>query len=107
MNKEPFFAAKCIYRHDQLKPIGGKKYVYEERIVLVQADDMDSAIIKAEKEAKEYADLDTTYLEYVNVFNLFDYIIHNGSELYSSMRSSDLESEQYIDTFYDTGYEHN
>ena len=69
-------------------------------------DDMGDAIIKAENEAKDYADSGTIYLEYVNVFNLYDYILQNGSELYSEMRSSDLEPEQYIDQFYDTGYEH-
>ena len=106
MNKEPFYAAKCLFRHDQLEPVDGKAYVYEERIVLVQAVSIDSAIEKAEKEAGEYAGSGTVYLEYVNVFNLYDYILHNGSELYSEMRSSDLEPEQYINEFYDTGYEH-
>lgn len=106
MNKEPFYAAKCIFRHDQFEPRGDKVYVYEERIVLVQAKDLESAIEKAEKDAFEYANSGTVYLEYVNVFNLYEYILHNGSELYSEMRSSDLGSEEYIDQFYDTGYEH-
>ncbi|MBU2985186.1 DUF4288 domain-containing protein [Saccharophagus degradans] len=106
MNKEPFYAAKCLYRHDQLEPIESKSFVYEERIILIQADDFDSAMKKAEKEAREYADSGTVYLEYLNVFHLYEYILHNGSELYSEMRSSDLESDEYISKFYDTGCEH-
>ena len=106
MTKKQYFAAKSIYRHHQLDPIGEKKYVYEERVVLIQANDIDQAILKAEKEAKEYSDSGTEYLKYVTVFNLFEYILRNGSELYSEMRSSDLEPGKYIDEFYQTGFEH-
>ncbi len=80
--------------------------MYEERVVLIQADDFDEAIEKAEKEAKEYSDFGTEYLEYINVYHLCDYILRSGSELYSEMRSSDLEPEAYISYFLDTGLEH-
>ena len=107
MKKEPFYAAKCVFKHDQLLPIAGKAYVYEERIVLVQAEDFQSAIEKAEKEARAYADSGTIYLEYITVFNLYDSILRNGSEVYSEIRSSNLKPEEYIDQYYDTGCEHN
>jgi len=106
MIKEPLYAAKCIFRHSQLKPLGDKKYVYEERIILIKADNDDEAISQAEKEAKEYADDGTKYLEFVDVFNLYHYILTPGSELYSSMRSSDCEPDDYLSKYYDTGYEH-
>jgi len=105
-NHEPFYAAKCVFRHHQHEPIDGKKYIYEDRIILIQAESMDDAIEKAEKEANEYADSGTEYLEYVNVFHLFDYILHHGSEVYSETRSSDFEPEEYIDHFHDSGSEH-
>jgi hypothetical protein len=105
-SQEPFYAAKCIFRHNQFAPIDDKKYVYEDRIILIQADSMEDAIAKAEKEAQKYADSGTEYLEYINVFHLFDYILRHGSEVYSETRSSNLEPEEYINTFHDTGSEH-
>ncbi len=105
-NHEPFYAAKCIFRHNQFDPINEKKYVYEDRIILIHADSMEDAIAKAEKEAHEYADSGTEYLEYLNVFHLFDYILHHGSEVYSETRSSNLEPDEYINNFHDTGSEH-
>ncbi|NKF49093.1 DUF4288 domain-containing protein [Shewanella sp. WXL01] len=105
-NHEPFYAAKCVFRHHQLAPIDGKKYVYEERIILIHAESMDDAIEKTESEANQYADSGSEYLEYINVFHLFDYILHHGSEVYSEIRSSDLDPEDYINQFYDSGSEH-
>jgi hypothetical protein len=105
-NHEPYYAAKCIFRHSQFDAKDDKKYVYEDRIILIHADSMEDAIVKAEEEAKEYSDSGTEYLEYVNVFHLFDYILHHGSEVYSETRSSDLEPDDYINHFHDSGFEH-
>ena len=103
---EPFYAALCVFRHNHLDPKPGKKYLYEDRIILIHAVSVDDAIKKAELEAIEYADFHSEYLEFVNVYHLSDHILHHGSELYSTMRSSDLDPEDYIDHFHDSGFEH-
>lgn len=104
--KEPWYAARCVFRHYKVTPIHDCKYVYEERIILVRAEDMEQAIRIAEKEAREYAAKDSEYLGYVNIFHLFESIVDHKMEVYSLMRSSDLEADDYLDHFFDSGNEH-
>jgi hypothetical protein len=44
------------------------------------------------------------YLELAQAFRLFD-APANGAEVFSLMRSSPLESDEYLDAFFDTGSE--
>ena len=71
MNTEPWYAAQCIFRHTDAGH--GPKQTYEERIILLRADNADDAIERAEKEAEGYCrDLnDCEYLGYVNVIECF------------------------------------
>jgi len=103
MNDEPWYSAKCIFRHNDRKD--GDSNMYEERIVLLKAENLDEAIIRAENEAKQYvSDLPTCeYLGFVDVFHLFDETIEDGTEVYSLMRQSKLDKEKYLNNFYDTG----
>lgn len=105
MNDEPWYGAKCIFRHNDRTE--GDRYMYEERVILLKAENMDEAIIRAENEAKQYAaDLPgCEYTEFVNVFHLFDETIEDGTEVYSLMRQNKLDKDEYLDTFYDTGLE--
>jgi len=107
MDEKLIFAAKCIFAHPQLTPRNDLQHVYEERIILVQAKDFEDAIDKAESDAQAYAQDGTIYLEYVDVFELFDSDLKDLAEVYSLLRSSDLPPDDYIDQFYDTGNEHN
>jgi Domain of unknown function (DUF4288) len=97
--KGPWFAAKCVFRHRGFDPA---RQVYEERIILIRAKSLDAALKKAEKEAGEYSQQleKCEYLGYVDVFELFDENIGNKTEIYSSMQTSDLEPEEYLDHFY-------
>ena len=54
-NTEPWYAAKCIFRHNDLQAEAENAFVYEERIILLKAENQDAAIEKAEEEAREYA----------------------------------------------------
>lgn len=103
MNDEPWYGAKCVFRHSDLKNESGG--MYEERVILLKAESGDEAIERAEKEANEYAqNLEgCSYLGYVNVFHIYDETIGDRTEVYSLMRSSKLSDEQYLDSFYDTG----
>jgi hypothetical protein len=105
MNDEPWYGAKCIFLHADLKSEDG--HLYEERIVLLKAESEDEAIDRAENEAKEYAqNLEgCSYLGYVNVFHVYDESIGDGTEVFSLMRTSKLSKKKYLDRFFDTGKE--
>ena len=82
--------------------------VYEERIVLVQADDLDSAFSSAQNEAKTYVRSlgeGHTFTGYSDSYQIDSDKFENLSEVFSLMRSSKLEPGQYIDRYYDTGNE--
>ncbi|NYJ76481.1 hypothetical protein [Allobranchiibius huperziae] len=81
----------------------GDDQVYKERITLWRATDMDAAIELAETEALEYAaDLDGEYTGFAQANQLWDQT-EPGAEVFSFMRSSRLDIEDYLDHFFDTG----
>ena len=66
---------------------------------------MKSAVEKAEADAQEYAkDLTCEYINYADAFHIFD-SIGAAAEVFSLIRESDLEPDDYIDHFFDTGKE--
>jgi hypothetical protein len=106
MNDTLWFGARTIYRVENSNTVNSPNKLYEERVVLIAASSDDEAIAKAEKEAELYAlNTDMTYLGFVNVFELYQSKIENGTEVYSLMRESALESDAYLDRFFDTGSE--
>lgn len=94
------------YKHHRVEA-GTPKVVFKERVILVQASNFDDAIAQAGEEAREYCGRsgETVYLEFVNVYHLFDASVGHRTEIYSLMRESALSDEEYLDTFYDTGQE--
>ncbi len=106
MNNEPWYSVKCVFRHTNLETENENSSVYEERIVLLKANNEDEAITLAEKDALEYAnDVDCEFLNYASCFHTFEDKIIHLSELYSIMRESELDPEKYLDLYYDTGSE--
>ena len=101
----PWFAVRCVFRTawigDGPDPA---EQLYEERITLWQAGSSEEAIALAEQEAAEYAEDDDEYLELAQAFELYDDPGH-GAEVFSLMRTSPLEPDAYLDTFFDTGTE--
>jgi hypothetical protein len=115
LNSATYFKSKCLtnrsstahfVKHHCIED-GTPKTLFEERIVLLQASNFDDAIAKAETEAAEYCSTnhDTVYLDFVDVFHLFDETIGHGTEIYSLMRESQLSDKDYLDRFYDDGKE--
>ena len=99
------FSVRCIFRW---KPRQGqvRKHLYEERITLWKARDIDEAIALAEGEAQAYAsDFDGEYLELCQAYALVEEFETNGIEVFSLLRDSDLEPSQYLDAFFATGDE--
>jgi hypothetical protein len=82
--------------------------VYEERITLWLAASAEEAIERAEAEAREYArtieESPDSYLGIAQSYRLVD-TPADGAEVFSLMRSSTLEPDEYLDTFFDTGTE--
>jgi hypothetical protein len=105
---EPWYAARCVFKHTNLKALRRRKNVYEERIVLVRARSFDEAFRKAEREAKKYArgTAGITYIRFVEAYHLFGRRVGDGSEVFSLMRSSDLTSRAFVARYLRDGSEH-
>ena len=101
-----WFAAKCIFRHKKLSK-DNVGYIYEERITLIESETNEWAIVKAENEASKYAasEQDCEYINYIDCFELSSDSIGDKSEIYSLMRSSNLELDEYISKYYQDGTE--
>lgn len=90
---------------------------YEERIVSVWADSLDSAIELAEVEAADYCSGGSIGFEHLGLYqgyvmsapDNFDYSgpLEPFVELFSQLRWSSLEPEDYLNRFFDTGQENN
>jgi len=99
------FSVRCIFRWE---PHQGQKanYLYEERITLWRAKNIEDAIEKAEKEADEYASENMEFLGYSQAYALFESVPIDGIEIFSLLRESNLAPKEYVDAFFDTGREH-
>src|SRR6266853_2020682 len=105
MSAEPWYAAKCVFRHANVRAEAGT-FVYEERVVVVRASSFDDAISKAEAEAKRYSGNGIEYLGFIDVYHLSVEQLGDRAEIYSLMRSSTLPPAEYLNAFHDTGAEH-
>lgn len=94
-----WFGVRSVFRH---RPLG----VYEERVTIWNARNMDEAIERAEAEAVEYCS-DLEGVEYVRFSEAyrFDGAPEDGAEVFSVMRESKQPPEEYIRRFFATGEE--
>lgn len=76
-------------------------------MVILTAPDYENAIACAEREARSYANQNNgcTYCEFVNVYLIGGGNLGHLSEVYSLMRRSDLDTDDYLNRFIDTGSE--
>jgi pentatricopeptide repeat protein len=95
-----WFSVRCVFQVNDESP-----FTYEERITLWRADSFEEAIALAEAEASEYArDTGLRYLDLAQAYQLADEVDH-GAEVFSLMRDSGLQPDDYLDTFFETGTE--
>jgi hypothetical protein len=98
------FSVRCIFkwfpRDDQ-----ELKYLYEERITLWQAKNLEQAIEFAENEALEYSDESCEFLGLSQGYAMFELTQENGIEVYSLLRESNLEPDLYLKSFFNSGSE--
>lgn len=83
---------------------GGDGRPYEERITLWRAESFEEAIEQAEAEALQYTEDRGEYLDFAQAFRLFDEP-GEGAEVFSMLRDSELEPDEYVTAFFDSGLE--
>jgi hypothetical protein len=95
-----WFTVRCLFGAAR-----DKGFVYEERMTLWFADSFDNAISFAEKEAAVYAKANK--LEYLDLAQVCLLPGHptSGAEVFSLVRDSELGTDEYLDSFFDTGTE--
>jgi hypothetical protein len=101
---QPWYAVRCVFQSpDSAAP---DSYAYEERITLWRATSFEEAVEKATGEALQYLEDDTAeeFTGLVQAYHLFKDPA-DGSEVFSLIRHSPLESEDYIRQFFATGAE--
>ena len=72
------------------------------------ATSFDDAIAQAEVEARDYEQDGITYVEFAQAYRTFIEVpvgFEEGQEVFSLLRESELEVDEYLDTFFDTGRE--
>jgi hypothetical protein len=92
-----WFGVRCVFQHPES--------TYEERITLWQADTFDEAVAAAEADAESYAEeTGAEFLRFAQAFVMAEEP-GQGVEVFSLERESDLEPDEYLDAFFDTGDE--
>ena len=98
------FSARCLFRWANRS--GSNQMTYEERITLWAADSDDDAIAMAEDEAATYAAAnDVEYLNLWQCYAMFDEVAASGIEVFSLLRESSLEPDEYLRRYFTTGSE--
>jgi hypothetical protein len=101
-----WYSVRCVFAVGWPPEAIGE--TYEERITIWRASSAEEAIERAEAEALQYAaaigDSPSTYIGLAQSFRLSDELA-DGAEVFSLMRDSKLEPEEYLDTFFDVGTE--
>lgn len=97
-----WYGVRCVLRYP-----GDDAASYEESITVWRAASFDEAILKAEKEALETADvLEGKYVGLAQAYFIGDdEAISEGTEVFSLIRDSELEPDDYLTAFFDTGDE--
>lgn len=102
-DEEHWYGVRCHFLFDADSP-----YSYEERITLWRADNAEQAFESAEREAKQYAAQSNgiQYLNSCDSYHLSDSgFAVEGKEVYSQVRESHLEPDDYLKHFFTTGKE--
>ena len=95
---EPWFGVRCVFRIES--------GLFEERITVWLAESIDDAIALAEADAHEYAhDIAAEYLGLAQAYRLAASELRSGTEVFSLMRESPLQPDEYLDAFFDSGTE--
>jgi hypothetical protein len=108
----PWYAVRCVFQTStgaagRPRAVGPGEFAYEERITIWRAASFDEAIDRAEAEAHEYVEGDSAeeLIGLAQAYNLFADPA-DGAEVFSLIRRSDLNAQDYLARFFDTGGEY-
>ena len=100
---EPWYSVRCVFAFDGTS--AGRNN-FEERVTLWRAESFDEAIAMAENDAVDYAEnVGGRYLGLAQAYHLAEDSLTSGVEVFSLMRESDLDPEDYLSRFFDIGAE--
>ncbi len=101
-----WYSVKCVFKHENLSQKEGE-VLYEERVVVLKAESLDEAIRLGEAEAASYSGSNegASYTGFISAYHLFVRKLDNGAEVYSLMRQSSLNTDAFLDRYYDDGSE--
>ena len=102
-DEQVWFAVRCVFACGWLATELGRP-LYEERITLWRAPNVEDAVEQAEAYAATIDDAPDTYLGLAQAYRL-DGEPGDGTEVFSLLRESALAPEVYLDAFFDTGTE--
>jgi len=104
ISDEPWYSARLLF--GWYVRGSDERIALEERVVLISADDFESAIQRAEIAAEKYArefsgDSEVRYEGFCDVFHLYEATLGDGAELYSKVIKSPLTPVAFFDRFFD------
>lgn len=96
-----WYGVRCLFKHHS-PSADSPTYAYEDRIIVVQADDANEALAKAEKEGYEYcSSIDTEWLGFVESFEIASETIDDFTEVYSHIHETSDPPDVFVDRFDD------
>jgi len=99
------FAVRCVIEIPK-EEFNTLSHLYEERITVWLAADIDEAIDKAIAEVGGYSMKNNfSYTGLSQGYQMYSQVDLDGVEVFSLLRESDLPPEEYLDTFFSTGSE--
>ena len=100
---EPWYSVRCVF---SLTAPDGRP-LFEERVTLWRSESFEQAVALAETEAQQYAqDVEGQYLGLAQAFHLASGPdLEQGVEAFTLIRASDLDPDDYLDRYFDTGDE--
>lgn len=102
---QQWFSVRCVLQHSEGSAELGP-WLYEERVTLWLVENSDAAIALAEEDATRHAAA-IGGCEYINLAQSYALVDNpgNGGEVFSLVRESALDADDYLDQFFDTGME--
>lgn len=103
LTMEPWFSVRCLFAFEGAST--GRSN-FEERVTLWRAESFEAAIAMAELDAVDYAEnVGGRYLGLAQAYHLAEGSPASGAEVFSLMRESDLDPDDYLGRFFNTGAE--
>jgi len=99
--QQDWYSVRSIFRSD-LTEDGKPRRAFEERVVIFRASSLDEALAKGEAEAKRYASEWPLpkMLDHLVAFSLQTDDLHEGEEVWSTIRDLDLTDADYLQRIY-------